>query len=125
MTVIYEWIENIAFYSILQVLVLHLLPSGEQKKYVRFFMGLVFLIILFGPLLSWEGGEIVLNHIYEKTVMEQELAAFFRQQEKLEQEIVYYAEQIQEEREMTDGEEGESLVEPIRIRIGGEEAISP
>ena len=43
---IYQWVENIAFYSVLLVLVMHVLPAGEQKRYVQFFMGLVFMLLI-------------------------------------------------------------------------------
>ena len=121
-----KWIENIAFFSILQVLVLHLLPSGEQQKYVRFFMGMVFLIVLLEPLLTLEGGEMAFNDIYEKAALEQEVTIFEERQEKLEQKIEKYAEQMQEGEERENGKEaGESLVEPVRIRVGGEKTFLP
>ena len=33
---LYGWIRDIAFYTSLMTVVLHLLPEESQKKYVRF-----------------------------------------------------------------------------------------
>ena len=35
------WVRDIAFYTILMTVLLHLLPGESQRKYVRFFLGVV------------------------------------------------------------------------------------
>ena len=52
---LYGWIRDIAFYTILMTVVLHLLPEESQKKYVRFFMGIVLMLVVLSPLLSAAG----------------------------------------------------------------------
>ena len=42
---LYGWIRDIAFYAILMTVILHLLPEEGQKKYVRFFMGVVLMLV--------------------------------------------------------------------------------
>ena len=52
---IYEWIGNIAFYMIMVTAVLHLLPNSDYQKYIRFFTGLVLILLLADPLLEFTG----------------------------------------------------------------------
>ena len=52
---LYGWIRDIAFYTILMTVVLHLLPEESQKKYVRFFMGIVLMLVVLSPLLVGGG----------------------------------------------------------------------
>ena len=37
---IFGWIQDIAFYTLLMEVVLHVLPEQGQKKYLQFFMGI-------------------------------------------------------------------------------------
>ena len=133
---IYEWVETIAFYSVLQMLVRHLLPAGEQKKYVRFFMGLVFLIILFRPVLALSGQKDALDRLFLEMDLEGEMDGFYRKQEQLETELEAYVQDLMEqtgreavekqEEEKGNGEEARKpLVEPVQIRIGAEKGIFP
>ena len=52
---IYGWIQDIAFYTILMEVVLHVLPEQGQKKYLQFFMGIVLIILVISPVLSAAG----------------------------------------------------------------------
>ena len=49
---IYEWIENIAFYLVIVVAVMHMIPGESYKKYIRFFVGMILLFMLAGPILK-------------------------------------------------------------------------
>ena len=49
---IYEWIQNIAFYLILITVLLHMLPDSDYKKYIRFFTGLILILLLITPVLK-------------------------------------------------------------------------
>lgn len=55
---IYEWIENVAFYLVLATAVLHVIPNQEYRKYIRFFTGLVLILMLAAPILKIMGTEI-------------------------------------------------------------------
>lgn len=46
----YEWLENISYYFVLTAVVIHLLPGDNYRKYVRFYLGLVLISIILGPL---------------------------------------------------------------------------
>ena len=49
---LYSWIKCLAIFYILLTMLLHLVPTEKYQKYVRFFMGLVLIVILVTPMLS-------------------------------------------------------------------------
>lgn len=48
---IYEWLEQLSCYLILITALIHALPDSGYKKYVRFFTGLVLVLLLASPVL--------------------------------------------------------------------------
>mgnify|MGYP003364739985 CR=1 FL=1 len=75
---LYGWIRDIAFYAILMTVILHLLPEEGQKKYVRFFMGVVLMLVVLSPLLSVAGLSGTLDSIYAEQTYDEELQDFTR-----------------------------------------------
>lgn len=47
-----RWVKNLAFYYIFLSALMHLLPGGEERKYIRFFMGIMLLLFFLNPLLQ-------------------------------------------------------------------------
>ena len=67
---IYGWIQNIAVYLIITTGVMHIVPGKEYGKYIRFFSGLILIVLLASPILRlaglWEDfGELYRNREYE------------------------------------------------------------
>ena len=52
---VYSWMKNTAFYLVIMTAVLEVLPGNTYKKYVRFFTGLVLILIVLSPVLKWTG----------------------------------------------------------------------
>ena len=52
---LYEWIQNIAFYLVLVTAVLHAVPDKGYQKYIRFFTGLVLILMIVTPVLRLFG----------------------------------------------------------------------
>ena len=52
---LYGWIQNIAVYLIVAAAVMHAIPGKDYGKYVRFFSGLVLILLLFTPVLNLTG----------------------------------------------------------------------
>lgn len=50
---IYDWIKNLVYFYILMTAVLHLLPKSNYQKYVRFFGGLLLVVLLVSPVLEF------------------------------------------------------------------------
>lgn len=53
MTAILDWIKNIVFFYIIMTAVMYLLPKNNYQKYVRFFGGLLLVVMLLSPLLEF------------------------------------------------------------------------
>ncbi len=47
---IYTWIENVAFYMVVMVATMQMIPGENYKKYVRFFVGLILIMMTIGPI---------------------------------------------------------------------------
>ena len=45
----YEWTKNLAFYMVLVTMVVQMIPNNSYKKYVRFFIGLILIVMLAEP----------------------------------------------------------------------------
>ena len=56
-----QWIQNLTFFFIFLSAVMNFLPKGEEKKYVRFFMGMLLLLIVIKPLLQLGNMETVMK----------------------------------------------------------------
>ena len=82
---IYGWIQDIAFYTILMEVVLHVLPEQGQKKYLQFFMGIVLIILVISPVLSAAGLDGQLDEAYARQTYDQELQEFQRRQQMIEE----------------------------------------
>lgn len=67
---IYTWIENITFYMVIMVAVLHMVPGEAYKKYIRFFVGLILILMLANPILKIWGLADHTKIEYEKQLQE-------------------------------------------------------
>ena len=52
MGVIYGWVKNLVCFYIFITAILHLMPKESYRKYVRFFTGLLLVIMVLTPILS-------------------------------------------------------------------------
>lgn len=55
------WIQNLAFFFVFLSAIMNFLPKGEEKKYIRFFMGMLLILVLIKPLLQLGDLEEVIN----------------------------------------------------------------
>ena len=67
---IYDWIENIAFYLVIIVALIQMIPNDSYKKYVRFFAGLILILMLCGPILKFFGASEYQSAEYEMALKE-------------------------------------------------------
>lgn len=70
---LYEWIQNIAFYMVLVMMIIQVLPNTEYKKYVRFFTGLVLILMLAVPILKLFGMDKNITEIYKNETYQAEI----------------------------------------------------
>ncbi len=69
---IYGWIQNLAVYLIMISAVLHVIPGKDYGKYIRFFSGLVLILLLFTPVLKLTGMEQSFRSFYSTKEYEME-----------------------------------------------------
>lgn len=67
---IYEWIQNLAFYLILVTAALHAVPGEAYKKYIRFFTGLVLILMILTPILKMFGTEFQVQDFIDRGMEE-------------------------------------------------------
>ena len=87
---IYGWIQNIAVYLIVISAVMHVIPRKDYGKYIRFFSGMVLILLIFTPFLKLTGMEADFRSLYQSKEYEMErqemerAAQIYEQAENLE-----------------------------------------
>lgn len=82
---IYQWLQNLAFYMILVTIVIQVLPNNSYQKYIRFFCGLILVVLLAAPVMKVLGMEEKLSNIYHSAEYEhaqkemEEAGAYFNE----------------------------------------------
>ena len=71
---IYEWMENISFYMVIVVAAMQMVAGESYKKYIRFFAGMILILMLTGPILKIFGMSDFQNTEYQKELEEIENA---------------------------------------------------
>lgn len=100
---LYEWLQNIAFYLVLITAVMHIIPNNTYTKYIRFFTGLVLVVMLTGSILKVFGMEQKFTEIY--------VSEEYKQKRREIEEATKYLENVSLEEELN----GITEVEEIRI----------
>lgn len=77
---IYQWIENIAFYLVILVAVMQMIPQSSYQKYIRFFAGMILILMLAGPILKLFGMTEYQSSEYQNAVREIEEAATYMEE---------------------------------------------
>ena len=70
---LYEWMKNIAFYMVLMTAALHLIPGDGYRKYLKFFTGLLLILLVISPLLKVAGMEKTFEEVFQKHTCEEVL----------------------------------------------------
>ena len=76
---LYQWLQDLAVYLILVSAILQALPQESYQKYIRFFYGLVLIILLMTPLLRLTDMEDSFRSRVQEQNMEQESASFLEE----------------------------------------------
>lgn len=67
---LYEWLQNLAFYMILMTAVLQALPDNSYQKYIRFFCGMILVVLLAGPVMQLFGAQEHFTEHYRTAELE-------------------------------------------------------
>ena len=120
---LYQWMENLAFYMVMITAVMHIIPDKGYQRYLRFFTGLVLIIMLAAPIVKLLGMESSWENLYEND-------EYLTQIEKIENSTDYletinteeYLNEVQKEyqddNENEEGSEENMEIDVEEIRIG-------
>ena len=75
LTYIYDWIENIAFYLVILVAMMQMIPQNSYQKYIRFFAGMILILMLAGPIVKLFGMTDFQSIEYQSVLQEIEEAS--------------------------------------------------
>ncbi len=81
MDYIYEWVQNIAIYLVLMTAIMQVVPNTEYQKYVKFYMGLVVVLMLCSPVIKILGLEQRVNITYSAKKYRMEFDQLLEQSE--------------------------------------------
>lgn len=82
---LYQWVENIAFYMVFMTAALHLIPGDGYRKYLKFFTGLLLILLVLSPVLKIAGMEKTFREMFEKYTYEEELQRIEKKTKYLEE----------------------------------------
>lgn len=70
---LYQWLQNLSFYLIIVHMVIQLIPNNSYKKYIRFYTGLLLIVLLVAPILKLFGMEQGFKNIYNSVEYKQQI----------------------------------------------------
>ena len=70
---LYEWTQNLAFFIVLITAVLHAVPDSGYKKYIRFFTGMVLILMMVTPIFRIFGKDSQIMNFYKSREYETKL----------------------------------------------------
>ena len=121
---LYGWVKNVVFYLIFLTVLTGLLPSGTYEKYIRFFAGLVLILVTISPVLTGLRLEDRIAGYFEEfsfrnNTQDLEREIYGMEEKRLEQLISQYEEAVAVDvRQMA--EEAGLRVKDVTVHIEGE-----
>ncbi len=108
MEIVLNWIRPIIYFSIFITVMLQLLPGEKYTKYIRFFAGLLMIVLVLGPVFRLFGeGDFSKKIFDEEFYKEQSKEITFDIEAMEENTTSYYKSVIEESLEgVTDGHQG-------------------
>lgn len=106
---LYEWVENLAFYMILSTIFLEAPLANSYQKYIRFFTGIILVLLLAKPILKVFGMEHSFFDVMDGSAYEREMRKIEEKTEYLRDvSIEDYRKKVEEmTNESEDGMEGD------------------
>lgn len=122
---VYQWVRNLAVYYIVLTALMHIMPNSQYGRYIRYFMGVLLLLILASPLFHLLHLEKRMSELFHKKTLEEE---FWQPWESDVQSQEYYlqayerevADRIRESLQEITGEGCEILEVRVRMELDEE-----
>ncbi len=84
---IYQWMIQATFYMVVFTAVMQLLPNGDYQKYVKFFTGLIMILLILTPAMKLLGMERDFMRLYQD--YKEEHAFFIEEKSEFEERQIY------------------------------------
>ncbi len=68
---IYEWMKNLAIFYIFLTVVMNLVPNSQYGEYLKFFMGLILILMVLSPLLQILQLKDAVGELFRQNTLEQ------------------------------------------------------
>ena len=85
---IYLWMQNIAVFYIVLTSFVHLVPDPAYERYVRFFMGILLIVIMSTPILALLGKSRDFMTVFQEHYQENHLEKEQRELESFREEFL-------------------------------------
>lgn len=73
-----DWVRNLAYYMIFMTVIVSLLPARSYEKYIRFFAGIILIVLVVQPFLGGFHLEDELTQFYQEFSFKQDTAELER-----------------------------------------------
>lgn len=97
MDTILNWVKPIIYFSIFITVMLQLLPGEKYTKYIRFFAGLLMIVLVMRPVLNLFGEGDFSEKIFNESFYQEQSAEIDLDIEEMEEQSQAYYEKLIEE----------------------------
>lgn len=80
--ILYEWVRNVVFYQILTSIIMNMIPKDAYQKYIRFFLGMLFVVIATQPIFKLFHLTEEMDMKYVQEMLDQELEEYEKMEER-------------------------------------------
>lgn len=80
--ILYEWVRNVVFYQILTSIIINMIPKDAYQKYIRFFLGMLFVVIATQPIFELFHLAEEMDMKYVQEMLDQELEEYEKMEER-------------------------------------------
>ncbi len=116
MKILYQWVENLAFYMVLVTAILRILPGKEYEKYVRVFMGMLLILFIMLPIMKLTGIKENFLELYHSKRYEMERKELEEHEEYLKN--IDFMEFVPEQYKLEKKEDKKEEINVEEIRVG-------
>lgn len=97
MDVVMDWVKPIIYFSIFITILMQILPGEKYKKYIRFFAGLLMIVLVMNPILNLLQQGNLSEEIFDEYLLQEQMDGIDFEIEELEKSTNEYYEKIIEE----------------------------
>ena len=70
---VFTWVKNIACFTILTTVIIHILPSNKYEKYLKLYLGLLLILLMISPFAKLFHLDKVMEEFFQKENLKMEM----------------------------------------------------